>query len=75
MEEPVIDIDDLVSVEGESGIWTVVGTRSLEPKFRVQLGLDGASIKYVRAEAVTLVKKTKRLEIGPGFVPTRSIMD
>jgi hypothetical protein len=36
----MFDVWDLVSIEGEAGTWTIVGTREMEPMFPVQLGLD-----------------------------------
>jgi hypothetical protein len=74
MEIQTIDIDDHVSLEGQDGVWTVVGTRTLEPKYRVQRGLDGATIRYVRSETVTLIKKAMKPDSGPGFFPDRGIL-
>lgn len=74
MEVQSIDINDLVSIDGQDGVWTVVGTRALEPKYRVQRGLDGATVTYVRGETVTLIKKAEKPDSGPGFFPDRGIM-
>jgi hypothetical protein len=74
MEKHTLEIDDLVSVQGANGNWRIVGTRDLEPKFLVQLGLDGATIKFARSETITLLEKAKKPDIEPGFYPDRSIM-
>jgi hypothetical protein len=75
MENQTLEIYDLASVQGEEGNWTVVGTRDLEPKFQIQLGLDGATIRFARSETLTLVQKAKKPNTEPGFYPSRSIMD
>jgi len=74
MEMQPIDIDDLVSLQGENGVWRVIGTRTLEPKYRVQLDLDGATMRYVGSATVTLIKKGERPGRGPGLYTDRGIL-
>ncbi len=74
MEDQDIEIGDLVRLEVEKGIWTVVGTRSEEPKYRVQLGMDAGTIKYVRSDVTALVEKAAKPDAVPGFYPDRSIL-
>jgi hypothetical protein len=75
MDIQKFEIYDLVSIQGEVGIWTIMGIGTEEPKYRVQLGQDGASIKYVNSVNLTLVQKANKLKIEPGLYPSRSIMD
>jgi hypothetical protein len=74
MKNQIFENFDLVSIQGEHGVWTIVETRNTEPKHKVQLGGDGASVKYVDSATLTLVQKAKKPDTGPGFYPGRSIM-
>lgn len=65
---------DEVGVEGETGVWTIVETHDLEPRYKVQLGRDASTVKYVRSETLTLIKKPEKLESGPRFYPSRGIL-
>jgi hypothetical protein len=75
MENLMLEIYDLVSIQGEVGTWTIMGIGTEEPKYRVQLGQDGALIKYVNSANLTLVQKANKLENEHGLYPSRSIMD
>ena len=74
MAEDAIEVFDEVSITGETGGWTIVGARTNEPKYQVQLGKDAATIKWVKSETLTLVKKAEKPDSGPGFYPEKSIM-
>ena len=72
---------DLVTVEGKDGLWTVQsggGVVGQPPnRYRIQFGLDGASIAYVTPDKMTLVKRPEPQDdgLGPRFIPARGIMD
>ena len=74
MESQTFENYDLVCIQGEEGIWTVVGIGTDEPKYRVQFGQDGASTKYVNSTHLTLVQKVDKPKTDPGLYPSRSIM-
>jgi hypothetical protein len=74
MENQMLENYDLVSIQGEVGTWTIVGRKTEEPKYRVQLGQDGASIKFVNSADITLVQKANKPTTEPGLYPSRSIM-
>jgi hypothetical protein len=74
MSNVSIGIDDKVNLEGEDGVWQIVGTRSEEPCFEVQLNRDAATKRYIRTEKLTLVAKAEGPDELPGFVPSRGIM-
>jgi len=74
MAEEEFEIYDTVSIDGEQGAWTVVGTRS-EGLYEVQLGNDAASKKFVGGAKIKLIAKAKKPDSGPGFFPGRSIME
>ena len=62
MQNERIEINDLVGIAGERGIWTVVGSRvrNLEPKFQVQLGDNASTVRWVQSDAVTLMQKASK---------------
>jgi hypothetical protein len=62
-----IEFCDQVSITGESGVWKVVGSRTTEPCWEVQLGMDGASKRWVRTDALTIVARAVSLAtwLGP----------
>ena len=75
MGEDAIEVFDHVSIEGETGDWTIVGTRTPdEPRYQVQLGKDASTVKWVKSDSLTLVKKAEKPHSEPGFYPDRSIM-
>jgi len=57
MSEETFDIRDHVIVQGESGIWTIKGTRTPEPRFLVQQGTDATAAKWVTTETLAIVQK------------------
>ncbi len=72
----MIEIGDSVRViGGGSELWTVVGTRSAEPCYSVQLGKDGASVQWRRTIELELAFKAEGPVSQPGFVPDKGIMD
>ena len=70
-----VEMNDQVSVAGESGVWKVVGSRTTEPCWEVQLGMDGASKRWARTDTLTIVAKAEKPETGASFVPSRGIME
>jgi hypothetical protein len=75
MDPQTFEISDQVSVEGDSAVWTIVGSRSLEPCWQIQRGRDAATIRFVRTETLILVQKAEKPDTGPGFYPPKSIME
>jgi len=77
----VYHAEDLVTVEGKDGLWTVKGSSGVvgQPptRYQVQLGLDGSKIDWVTPERMTLVDRPKPKDdgLGPRLVPERGIMD
>ncbi len=64
-------------VRGKSGgseVLTVVETRS-DGIYRVQLGKDAGTMRYIKGSELELVAKAEKPKIEPGFYPGRSIMD
>jgi hypothetical protein len=71
-----IEFGDQVSIIGESGVWKVVGSRTTEPCWEVQLGMDGASKRWVKTDALTIVAKAEKPQTdGAFFVPSKGIME
>ena len=69
MENEVIEMNDLVSVEGAPGARKTVGHRDGEPQWEVQLGRDAGSKQWVNSAKLTLVHKALKAELEPGFYP------
>jgi hypothetical protein len=70
-----IEMKDQVSITGETGVWTVVGSRTEEPCWEVQLGMDGASKRWARTDTLTVVAKAEKPQVESSFVPTKGIME
>ncbi|MGD0798277.1 MAG: hypothetical protein ABR910_11190 [Acidobacteriaceae bacterium] len=70
----VVEMNDQVSIAGEPGVWKVVGSRTVEPCWEVQLGTDGASKRWAKTSDVTVVTKEPKLQTDAFFVPTKGIM-
>lgn len=75
MSEDTPEIEDTVSVEGQTGERKIVGTRSSEPSFQVQQGNDAATQQWVHSSQIKLLRKNKKPSSGPRFIPDRGIMD
>jgi hypothetical protein len=77
----VYQAEDLVTVEGKDGLWTVKGSSGVvgQPptRYQVQLGLDGSNVDWVTPERMTLVDRPKPKDdgLGPRLIPERGIMD
>ncbi len=72
----MIEIDDSVKVIGGGPeLWTVVGTRTEEPCYNIQLGNDAALRQRKRTSELELVAKAEKPAVEPGFVPGRGIME
>ena len=67
MRNERIGINDLVSIAGVSGIWTVVGTRAAEQRFQVQFRTDVSTVTWVQSEAVALTQKAQKRDVGRCF--------
>ncbi len=74
MGQDKIEMFDEASLAGDEGVWTIIGTRTEEPKYQVQLGKDAATMKYARSESLLLVRKAETPATEAGFYPDRSIM-
>lgn len=74
MEEDKLEITDEVSVDGKQGMWKIVGYRSLEPCWEVQLGNNASSRSFERTERLTLVSEAEKPKLEPGLYPTSGIM-
>jgi hypothetical protein len=80
-DEFVYQAEDLVTVEGKDGVWTVKGLSGVvgQPptRYQVQLGLDASTIDWVTPEKMTLVERPKPKDdgLGPRLIPERGIMD
>jgi hypothetical protein len=80
-DEFVYQTEDLVTVEGKDGVWTVKGLSGEvgQPPtgYQIQLGLDGSKIDWVTPERMTLVERPKPKDdgLGPRLIPERGIMD
>ena len=80
-DEFVYQAEDLVTVEGKDGVWTVKGLSGVvgQPptRYQVQLGLDASKIDWVTPEKMTLVERPKPKDdgLGPRLIPERGIMD
>jgi hypothetical protein len=60
MDNQPFESQDLVSVRGAKGVWTIVGTRDPEPKFQIQLGQNAATVRWATSETLSLVQKAAK---------------
>jgi len=75
----VYEPEDLVTVEGKEGVWTVKGASGVvgQPptRYQIQLGRDGAKIDFVTPNRMALIERPNRQdEGGPRLIPARGIM-
>jgi len=76
MPEQEFGMWDMVGVEGQEGLWKIVGMRDAsEPRFQVQRGNDAGTQRWVETTRLRLVTKHTDPPTGPSFVPARGIMD
>jgi hypothetical protein len=77
----VYQAEDLVTVEGKDGVWTVKGSFGVvgQPptRYQIQLGLDGAKMDWATPDRMTLVERPKPEDdgLGPRLIPARGILD
>ena len=57
MDNQPFDVEDLVSVQGAQGIWTIVGTRDTEPKYQIQYGWNAATVRWTASETLSLIQR------------------
>jgi hypothetical protein len=57
MQTETFGIFDQVAVKGETGAWTIIGIGDNEPRYKVERDQDSATVRYVSAETLTLVKE------------------
>jgi hypothetical protein len=74
MDNQTFESQDLVSIHGVKGVWTIVGTRDPEPKFQIQLGRNAATVRWVASETLSLVQKAPKQDSEPGLYPGKRIM-
>jgi hypothetical protein len=60
--------------DGGTEVFTIIESRS-DGLYKLQLGSDGATARYVRGRDLELVAKAAEPDVGPGFYPGRSIME
>jgi len=70
----MFEIGDTVRVVGNGEIRKIVGIGPGE-FFTTQIGNDASTTKPIKASDLELMAKATKPETGPGFVPSRSIMD
>jgi len=72
----MLEAGDSVRIrDGGPAVYTIVGTRSPDDLYQIQLGNNAASVQWKKGSELELVVKAKTSDGEPGFVPTRSIMD
>lgn len=77
MADYKFNLNDRVRRIGQQEVRTVV-QRADDPRgtrYYLQLGRDGASGQWAFEQDLELVEAYKPPDSGPGFVPSRSIMD
>ena len=76
MPEEEFGMGDVVSVEGQEGLWKIVGMRDAsEPRFQMQRGNDAGTQRWVETSKLKVVTKHTEPQTDPGFVPAKGIMD
>ena len=76
----VFQPNDIVSVEGKEGLWTVRGsfgvTGQPPSRYDLMLGRDAGKLDMATPDKMTLVKRpTQHGDFGPRLIPARGIMD
>jgi hypothetical protein len=70
----MFEIGDRVRVVASGEMRTIVGIGPGE-FFTTQIGNDASTVKPIKASDLELIAKATKPETGPGFVPSRSIME
>lgn len=70
----MFEIGDTVRVVGNKESRQIVGIGPGE-FFMTRIGKDASTIKPIKASDLELIAKATKPETGPGFVPSRSIME
>lgn len=70
----MFEIGDMVRDLGNGKIRKIVGIGPGE-FFTAQIGNDASTVKPIKASDLELVANATKPETGPGFVPSRSIME
>ncbi len=70
----MFEIGDMVRDLGNGEIRKIVGIGPGE-FFTAQIGNDASTVKLIKASDLELVANATKPETGPGFVPSRSIME
>jgi hypothetical protein len=69
------ELDDTVTIKnGGSEVYTITQVRT-GGIYLLQLGNDGANIRWRKADELELVGKLKKSDDDPRFIPDRGIMD
>ena len=71
MEFETFEERDLVHVEGNRRICTVVAVHFREPKYKVQFGPEEGNVRRVMSNELALVQKYTPPASSPAFVLTR----
>jgi hypothetical protein len=69
MQTEIFSIFDQVIVTGEIGIWKIMGIGDNEPKYKVERDRDSATVRFVSAETLTLIKKYMPPNDGSNIYP------
>jgi hypothetical protein len=69
----MFEIGDTVRVVGNGEVRRIVGTGPAD-FFTTQIGNDASTVKPIKGSDLELMAKPAKLDTGPGFVPSRSIM-
>ena len=70
----MFEIGDTVRVVGNGEIRRIVGIGPAD-FFTTQIGNDASTIRPIKGSGLELMAKAAKPDTGPGFVPSRSIME
>jgi len=73
-EHQMFEIGDTVRVVGNGEMRRIVGVGPGE-FFATQMGNDACTVKPIKGSDLELMAKAAKPDTGPGFVPSRSIME
>jgi hypothetical protein len=71
----VIEVGNIVTIEGEQGNWKVDMAGNASPMVRVIQNRNAATWKMVDQAKLTLVSKAVVIDGSPRLIPARGILD